>query len=172
MKQTDNVKAKLEKMDLNVISFADQLKEIKKGFIIIQSVLGVIGIISLFVAGLGIINTMLMSILERTREIGIMKALGGSELQIRSIFFVEAGTIGFFGSLGGLGLGWLITRVANFFVERQMIGAGNEPVNLFYFPGWLILGAIAFSILISLIAGWYPAFRASRIDPVDALRHN
>ncbi|MBC7863617.1 MAG: ABC transporter permease, partial [Bacteroidia bacterium] len=172
MKQTDAVKKRLEEMKLNVFCFSDQLKEIKKGFVIIQSVLGVIGIISLFVAGLGIINTMLMSILERTREIGIMKAIGGTELQIRFIFFFEAATIGFFGALGGIGLGWLITRVANFFVNAQVTGSGNDPVNLFYFPTWLLIGAILFSIGISLIAGLYPAVRASRIDPVEALRHN
>lgn len=172
MRHTDAVKKKIEDMKLNVLCFSDQLKEIKKGFIIVQSVLGVIGIISLFVAGLGIINTMLMSILERTREIGIMKAIGGTELQIRSIFFFEAATIGFFGALGGLGLGWLITRVANFFVNAQVTSSGNEPVNLFYFPMWLVIGAILFSIIISLVAGLYPAARASRIDPVEALRHN
>ncbi len=172
MLQTDSVKARIEKMKLSVFSFSDQLKEIKKGFIIIQSVLGVVGIISLFVAGLGIINTMLMSILERTREIGIMKAIGGSELQIRSVFFFEAATIGFFGGIGGLFIGWLITRVANLFVNVQMTGSGNDPINLFYFPTWLIIGALLFSILISLLAGLYPAIRASRIDPVEALRHN
>ena len=105
-------------------------------------------------------------------EIGIMKAIGGSELQIRSIFFVEAGTIGFMGALGGLGLGWLITRVADIFVNAKITGSGNDPVNLFYFPAWLIVGAILFSIVISLLAGLYPAVRASRIDPVEALRHN
>ena len=172
MKFADPIKKRFEKMNLNVLSFSDQLKEIRQGFYIVQSVLAVVGIISLFVAGLGIINTMLMSILERTREIGIMKAIGGSELQIRSIFFVEAGTIGFMGALGGLGLGWLITRVADIFVNAKITGSGNDPVNLFYFPAWLIVGAILFSIVISLLAGLYPAVRASRIDPVEALRHN
>lgn len=172
MRQTDSVKVRLERMKLNVVSFSDELKEVKKGFMIIQSVLGVVGIISLFVAGLGIINTMLMSILERTREIGIMKAIGGSELQIRSVFFFEAATIGFFGGLGGLFIGWGITRIANLFVNSQITGMGSDPVNLFYFPAWLVIGAILFSILISLLAGLYPAIRASRIDPVEALRHN
>jgi putative ABC transport system permease protein len=172
LKQTDIVKKRIEEMKLSVFCFSDQLKEIKKGFIIIQSVLGVIGIISLFVAGLGIINTMLMSILERTREIGIMKAIGGTEFQIRSIFFFEAATIGFFGGLGGIGLGWLITRVANFFVNAQVTSSGNSPVNLFHFPFWLLIGSLIFSVLISLIAGLYPAARASKIDPVAALRHN
>jgi ABC-type antimicrobial peptide transport system permease subunit len=172
MSQAEAVKQRLEKMNLNVLSFSDQLKEIKQGFYIVQSVLAVVGIISLLVAGLGIINTMLMSILERTREIGIMKAIGGSELQVRSIFFVEAGTIGFFGALGGLGIGWLMTRVADFIVNAKITSSGNDPVNLFYFPSWLIIGAILFSIIISLLAGLYPAVRASRIDPVEALRHN
>ncbi len=160
-----------EKMKLNVFAIADQLKDVRKGFLILDGILGAIGTIALVVAGLGIVNTMVMSILERTREIGIMKAIGGSEKQIRWIFFVEAGTIGFLGAIFGLILGWLVTLVANQVANSEFLPAGEPPVNFFYFPIWLILGAIAFSIIISLIAGLYPAIRAANIDPVKALRH-
>nr|NQU94393.1 ABC transporter permease [Bacteroidota bacterium] len=172
MKQLDNVKKELEKMDVGIFSIADQLDEIKRGFLILDSLLGAIGVIALIVAALGIINTMVMSILERTREIGIMKAIGGSEREIKMIFFVEAAVIGLIGALFGLLLGWLVTRLANVVVNAQIIPEGIDPVNLFYFPLWLIFGAIAFSILISLAAGMYPATRAARIDPVRALRHD
>jgi putative ABC transport system permease protein len=172
LKNMDAVKKELEAMEVGVFSIADQLQEIKRSFIIINSILGAIGAIALMVAGLGIINTMVMSILERTREIGIMKAIGGSETEIRMIFFVEAAVIGMIGALFGLMLGWVVTRVANFVMNLQIVPDGIEPVNLFYFPMWLILGAIAFSILISLAAGLYPAMRAARIDPVKALRHD
>lgn len=172
MKKMDEVKISLEAMNVGVFTIADQLQEIKRGFLIVNSVLGAIGAIALIVAGLGIINTMLMSILERTREIGIMKAIGGSEKEIRMIFFTEAATIGFIGAMLGLVLGWLVTKVANVVVNTQLAPEGVDPVNLFYFPLWLILGAIAFSMLVSLAAGLYPAIRASRIDPVKALRHD
>jgi len=101
-----------------------------------------------------------------------MKAIGGSEKEIRMIFFVEVGLIGLVGALFGLVLGWLVTRVANVVMNTQILPEDMEPVNLFYFPVWLVLGAIAFSIIISLFAGLYPAARAARIDPVRALRHD
>jgi ABC-type antimicrobial peptide transport system permease subunit len=161
-----------EDMGLNVFAIADQLKEVRRAFLILDGILGAIGTIALIVAGLGIVNTMLMSILERTREIGIMKAIGGSERQIRWIFFVESGAIGFLGAIFGLILGWLVTIVANQVANAELLPAGVPPVNFFYFPVWLILGSILFSIVISLAAGLYPAIRAANIDPVRALRHD
>jgi putative ABC transport system permease protein len=172
MKNMDAVKEELTAMEVGVFTIADQLQEIKRSFLILNSILGAIGAIALIVAGLGIINTMVMSILERTREIGVMKAIGGSETEIRMIFFVEAAVIGLVGALFGLVLGWVVTRIANIVMNMQIVPDGVEPVNLFYFPMWLILGAIAFSIMVSLAAGLYPAMRAARIDPVKALRHD
>ncbi|MBN2348505.1 MAG: ABC transporter permease [Bacteroidales bacterium] len=166
------VREQIEAMGAGVFSIADQLKEIKRGFLIMDSLLGAIGSVALIIAALGIINTMLMSILERTREIGIMKAIGGSENEIKLIFFVEAAFIGFIGAIFGLGLGWLVTRIANQIINAQLIPMGQIPVDLFYFPLWLIFGAMVFSIVISLAAGLYPAIRAARIDPVRALRHD
>lgn len=169
---TPVVKELKDEMGLNVFAITDQLKEIRRAFLILDGILGAIGTIALVVAGLGIVNTMIMSILERTREIGIMKAIGASESQIKWIFFVEAGTIGFVGAIFGLILGWLVTRVANQIANSQFLPAGEPQVDFFYFPLWLIFGSIAFSIILSLIAGLYPAIRAASIDPVKALRHD
>jgi putative ABC transport system permease protein len=173
-KTTDltKVRKQLESMGMNIFSFTDELKEIKQAFLIMDSMLGAIGFIALFVAALGIINTLLMSILERTREIGIMKSIGGSEGEIRTIFFTEAVTIGLLGAIFGLILGWFVTRVANAIINARLIPEELPTVDLFYFPLWLIAGATAFSILLSLAAGLYPASRAARIDPVKALRHD
>lgn len=139
---------------------------------ILNAALGAIGAIALLVAGLGITNTMVMSILERKREIGIMKAIGGSEQQIRMIFFVEASVIGVIGAVLGLILGWVVTRIAGVIINMELQKAGEAPVDMFYFSPWLIGGAIAFAIVVSLVAGLYPAIRAARIDPVRALRHD
>ncbi len=166
------VKTLKDDLGLNVFAITDQLKEIRRGFLILDGILGAIGTIALIVAGLGIVNTMIMSILERTREIGIMKAIGGSENQIKWIFFVEAGSIGLVGAVFGLILGWIVTRIANQIANSQFMPAGEPHVDFFYFPLWLIFGSVAFSILLSLIAGLYPAIRAARIDPVRALRHD
>src|SRR4029077_10369890 len=124
------------------------------------------------VSALGIMNTMVMSILERTREIGIMKAIGGSDADIRRIFLIEASAIGFFGGITGVILGWMVGRIinlgANVYIQQQ----GGTPANLFSLPLWLIGGAIGFSIVVSLIAGSYPAGGAARLDPIQARRHD
>jgi putative ABC transport system permease protein len=172
VKNMTSVSNQLKSMGLNVFAFSEQLKSVKRAFLIMDSLLGAVGIIALVVAALGIINTMLMSILERTREIGIMKSIGGSEGEIKTIFFVEASVIGFIGAIFGIGLGWGVTRIANVIMNAKLLPQDLPKVDLFYFPWWLIVGAIAFSIVISLAAGLYPAIRAARIDPVRALRHD
>ena len=168
----DSVKARIKSMGYGVFSIIDQLEEIKRGFVVLDIALGTVGAIALVVAALGIINTMIMSILERTREIGIMKAIGGSENEIKGIFFIEAGCIGLFGGIFGLGLGWIVTRIANVIANYYIARQGGIYVDLFYIPVWLITGAMVFSILVSLLAGLYPAIRAARVDPVEALRHD
>ncbi len=172
MEDLTPVREKIEAMGVGVFALADELDEIKKAFLIMDSLLGAIGTIALIIAALGIINTMLMSILERTREIGIMKAVGGSENEIKFIFFVEAACIGLVGAFFGLLLGWLVTRIANQVMNTMVLPDNQGPVDLFYFPLWLIFGAIGFSVFVSLAAGLYPAIRAARIDPVRALRHD
>jgi putative ABC transport system permease protein len=168
------VRKRLKDMGFSVFALADQLEEIKRGFIMVNTALGAVGTIALIVAALGIINTMVMSILERTREIGVMKAVGASEKQIKSIFFFEAGTIGLLGGILGVILGWLVSRlanlVANIWVAHQ--GGPGGDIEFFYLPSWLIAGAITFSLLVSLLAGLYPAMRAARVNPVEALRHD
>lgn len=170
VEKTKAVVDTLKARGYHVFALSEELKEIRKAFLIMDSFLGIIGLIALVVASLGIVNTMLMSILERTREIGIMKSIGGSEKEIKTIFFVEASAIGFLGAVFGILLGWVVTRVANFIMKTK-IGDDMPDVDLFSFPWWLILGAVSFSILVSLAAGLYPAIRAARVDPVEALRH-
>jgi putative ABC transport system permease protein len=170
--ELDTVKKQIEKIGFGTLAVVDQLQEIKRGFVIFDTALGAVGTIALVVAALGIINTMVMSILERTREIGIMKAIGGSENEIKGIFFVEAGIIGMAGGVFGVALGWVVTRIANLVANHYVAQQGTPYINFFYIPAWLVLGAIAFSIVVSLLAGMYPAVRAARVNPVEALRHD
>jgi len=166
------VKKEVTGMGLRVFALADQFKEVQRGFLILNMVLAAVGMIAIVVAALGIVNTMVMSILERYSEIGIMKAVGASDRDIRRIFFVESSAIGFGGGILGFALGWavsgVINRVVNYFLAKQ----GVPFIQYFSFPPWLILGAIAFSVAVSLAAGVYPAMRAARVDPVRALRHD
>jgi len=169
---TQDVEDQIKKIGFSAFSLNDALEGAKRAFIILDIVLALIGSIALAVSSLGIMNTMVMSILERTREIGIMKAIGGSDGDIRRIFLIEASAIGFLGGAAGIVLGWSVGRVinlaANLYIQRQ----GGTPGNLFSIPWWLIGGAIAFSITVSLLAGLYPAARAAKLDPIRALRHD
>ncbi len=133
--------------------------------------LAAIAMIAIFVASLGIINTMVMAVLERTSEIGIMKAVGASPRDIKKIFVFESSLIGLGGGVCGILLGWAVSRainpVINYFGARQDLPA----MEYFRFPAWLILGGIAFAGLVSLLSGLYPAQRAAKVDPAVALRH-
>jgi ABC-type antimicrobial peptide transport system permease subunit len=167
-----DVEDQIRKKGFSAFSLNDALQGAKRAFMILDIVLSLIGSIALTVSSLGIVNTMVMSILERTREIGIMKAIGGSDGDIRRIFLIEASAIGFFGGVTGVVLGWLVGRIVNFGANVYIQNQGGTPGNLFSLPFWLIGGAIGFSVTISLIAGSYPAARAARLDPIRALRHD
>jgi putative ABC transport system permease protein len=169
---TQDVEERIKKMGFSAFSLNDALEGAKRGFLILDIVLSLIGSIALAVSSLGIVNTMVMSILERTREIGIMKAVGGSDGDIRRIFLIEASAIGVFGGAAGVVLGWAVGRVINFGANMYVQSQGGTPGNLFSLPPWLIGGAIGFSIVVSLIAGSYPASRAAKLDPIQALRHD
>jgi len=140
-------------------------------FLIMDLVLTAVGTVALIVAGLGIINTLLMAVLERYREIGTYKALGASDGDVRIIFLAEAGLVGLAGGLGGLGLGrvvaWIIEVVVNSIARNRGI---EEPIMAFAFPFYLLAGAVLFAIAVSVVSGVYPAMRAARIDPIQALR--
>jgi putative ABC transport system permease protein len=167
------VQTRLNELGFSSFSIVDQLKELRTVFLILNSALGLLGGISLLVASFGIANTMIMSILERTREIGIMKAIGAEDREIKLIFFVEAGLIGLMGGVAGALAAWAIDAVANRLAYRFILQPrGVSYVDFFALPPYLWLGAILFAVAISILAALYPAARAARIDPVKALRHD
>jgi ABC-type antimicrobial peptide transport system permease subunit len=167
------VRRQLTEKGFGSFSIVDQLDQIRTVFLIIDSVLGLLGGISLLVASFGIANTMIMSILERTREIGIMKAIGAEDREIKLIFFFEAAVIGLTGGVLGSLAAWGIDAVANRLAYRFILKPqGASFVDFFYLPPYLWLGAITFALSVSILAALYPAARAARIDPVRALRHD
>jgi putative ABC transport system permease protein len=141
-------------------------------FTVITAMMSLIGGVTLLVACIGIANTMIMSIYERTREIGTLKAMGASRNDIRAMFMIEAGLIGLLGGVVGLVLSWLLGRGLN---PLAAWAAGRRgvslPDNLFILTPSLAFQALAFAFLIGMIAGLYPANRAARLDPLAALRH-
>ena len=171
-KQVVQVEDQIKKLGFNTFSIVDASKGLTRAFIFLDLFLGIFGSLALAVAFLGIVNTLVMAILERRREIGIMKALGASDGDVKRIFFVEAGSMGALGGALGVGLGWLIGRAINVGTNIYLVRQQIRPESFWYVPVWLVVGALTFSIVVSLFAGLYPASRAARLDPVQALRHD
>lgn len=171
--EVDIVQKKLEDMGLYVFSMKQMLEGINNVFKIVQAILGAIGAVALVVASIGIVNTMIMSIYERTREIGIMKAVGAGNKDIIKIFLGEAGAIGFAGGVSGTLLGWVLSKILGFLAAYyvQSSGGGSEGAIAFTVPLWLAIFAIAFATVVGVAAGVYPALRAARLNPLVALRH-
>jgi putative ABC transport system permease protein len=169
---TEEVEKKIKQMGFSAFSVADLLENQKRAFILLDLLLGLVGSIALTVASLGIVNTMVMSILERTGEIGVMKAIGASDQDVGRIFLIEAALIGLIGGVFGVMLGWAVGRVINRGANYYLQSQGAPTANMFLIPWWLVGGAIAFALIVSLVAGSFPAMRASRLDPIQALRHD
>ncbi len=167
-----SVRKELESRGYRTFALMDQLDQMRIGFLIMDMFLLAVGMIGITVASLGIVNTMVMSILERYREIGIMKAVGATDGDVQRIFLFESGAIGLLGGLFGLLLAAAVSFVINEVVNAIMVRQHAPRMNYFDFPWWLCLGAIFFAIVISLLAGIYPTRRAARVNPVVALRHD
>jgi putative ABC transport system permease protein len=152
------------------------VQSINSFFLVLQVIFGGVGAIALLVAAIGIANTMTMAILERTREIGLMKAIGAKNKDILSIFIGEAAGIGFVGGLGGVILGWgasaLLNAVAvSYFASQASSGGSLLPSAATSTPFWLPAFALAFATVIGLLSGLYPAMRAASLVPVTALKY-
>jgi putative ABC transport system permease protein len=169
--QVEPIEASIKDMGFSTFSLLDATRNLRLFFVIFDLLLAIFGSLALTVATLGIINTLVMAILERRREIGILKALGAADRDVKQLFFVEAGVMGLLGGVFGVGIGWMIgkgvTWGTNIYLQRQNL----PPAHVFSVPWWLVLGAIAFAIVVSLMAGLYPASRAARLDPIEALRY-
>ena len=169
--QVEAIETAIKSMGFGTFSLLDATRNLRLFFTIFDLLLAIFGSLALAVATLGIINTLVMAILERRREIGILKALGAADRDVKQLFFVEAGVMGLFGGVLGVGFGWFIGRAltwgTNIYLHRQ-----NLPsAHVFSVPWWLVLGAIVFAVGVSLAAGLYPATRAARLNPVEALRY-
>ena len=169
--QMQPVEDAIKKMGFTTFSLLDASQSLKTFFKVLDLFLGIFGSLALAVASIGIVNTLVMAILERRREIGIMKAIGASDGDVKKLFFAEAGAMGILGGFVGVALGWTIGRVinagTNIYLRRQSL----PPDNFWSVPWWLVAAAIGFSLIVSLVSGLYPAARAARLDPVQALRY-
>ena len=169
--QVEALETSIKKMGFNAFSLLDASKSLRTFFTVFDSLLGIFGCLALAVATLGIVNTLVMAILERRREIGVLKALGAADSDVQQLFFIEAGVMGFFGGIFGVLFGWLLGRAVTFGTNVYLQRQNLNPIELSSVPLWLVFSALLFAILVSLAAGLYPASRAAKLNPVDALRY-
>ena len=169
--KVEALEASIKSMGFNAFSLLDASKSLRTFFSVFDLLLGIFGSLALAVATLGIVNTLVMAILERRREIGVLKALGAADADVQRLFFVEAGVMGLFGGFLGVFFGWVLGRAITFGTNVYLKRQALNPIELSSVPWWLILAGIVFAVLVSLAAGLYPASRAAKLNPVDALRY-
>ena len=165
------VEDSIRKMGFRTFSILDASQGLRRFFTVLDLFLGIFGSLALAVASLGIINTLVMAVLERRREIGILKAVGASDADVEKLFFAEAGAMGMIGGVLGVALGRAIGGAINIGTRIYLQRHQLPPENVWSAPIWLVGAAIVFAILVSLASGLYPARRAARLDPVQALRY-
>jgi putative ABC transport system permease protein len=176
VEQVLDISDQITQMGFQAFTPQSFVQGINNFYVILQFIFGGVGAIALLVAAIGIANTMAMSILERTREIGLMKAVGATNRDVLAIFLGEAAGIGFIGGLGGVIIGWLagqgINVIALVYLANQAGQQGGAPPSIaVYTPFWLPLFALIFSTIIGMISGFYPALRAATMIPVLALKY-
>ncbi len=173
------VEQTLKDQGFSVESARTQIESLNNFFAIVQTILGSIGAVALLVAAFGIANTMTMAIYERTREIGLMKAIGATNQDVMSVFLAEAGSIGLLGGIGGIGLAVTLNAVINV-VGQSLLAesggifggmSGETATTLTAMPLWLPIFAVIFAILIGVASGIYPAIRAAALSPIQALKY-
>lgn len=169
-----SVEEEISAMGYQTQSNTEMIDEINNATSKIMMILGGIGSIAFIVSAIGIINTMLMSIYERQKEIGVMKVIGASIADVRSMFLLESGFIGFIGGILGLlaslGLSSLLNSLFLSSMDPDMMM--GEVGNLFSIPPWLALAGVSFSALVGVLAGYLPAKRATKLSAIETLRSN
>ena len=176
IEQVLDIANQITEMGFQAYSMMEYVQGLNNFYLILQISFGSFGAIALLVAAIGIANTMTMSILERTREIGLMKAVGATNRDVLAIFLGEAAGIGFLGGLGGVLIGWLAGQAINVlalvYLANQAGQQGGPPPSVaVYTPIWLPLFVLIFSTFIGMISGLYPALRAATMIPVLALKY-
>ncbi len=165
------MKEKISSMGYSVSTIADTISQVDQIFRVIQIVLAFFGLVALMVASIGMFNTMTIALLERTRDIGIMKAIGVKDKDVSLIFLSESALIATSGGVLGVFGGWLTSEIVNLAINILAKSVGGEPQKLFSIPLILSSGIVIFSILVGIGTGFYPSKRASKLNPLDALRY-
>ena len=168
--QVEDVKQQIEALGYKTSSVSEVVRQARKFFSIASLSLAVLGVIALLVSSIGMFNTMVITLLERTEEIGIMKAIGATDQNILSIFIFESALMGFLGGVCGIVMGFMAQFTFNFVVNFIAVRMGGEAFKLFHSPFWFILLLVMSSLFIGILTGSIPARKASAVDPLEALK--
>jgi putative ABC transport system permease protein len=161
---------KIKDLDYSSSSSIDMAKDVEKSLSGINTAFLVLGIIVLVVAAIGIVNTMTMAVIERTKSIGVMKSVGANSNAIRTIFLVQSSLIGLFGGVFGILIGSGINSLIQIFAASKISDSGIKLQITIGLPWYWLLAILAFAMAIALVSGIYPANKASKLDPIEALR--
>lgn len=164
------VKDAISQKGFSVSSLSETVTQVNSLFRVVNIVLGLFGIITLAVSAIGMFNTMTVALLERTTEIGIMRSIGASKMDIMMMFIIESTLMGFAGGIAGVILGIASGQIVNVIVNIAAKYMGGKPLDLFAYPLWFLGFVLVFSVVIGFITGVGPAKRASSLDPLEALR--
>lgn len=169
--ELDKTRRQIESMGYITRSVADTVAQINSLFATARTVLMLLGMVALSVAALGMFNTLTVSLLERTREVGLMKAMGMKSSEVSELFLTESMIMGFFGGILGIILGWILGRLLGIFLSFFALIKGVGFVDISYIPLPFILVIVFLSLLVGLVTGIYPARRATKISALNALRY-
>ncbi|MBI3671605.1 ABC transporter permease [Candidatus Azambacteria bacterium] len=164
------LKEQIVSLGLQVAAISDTLEQAKKIFGIARIILGIFGIVTLIVSAIGMLNTMTIALLERTQEVGIMKSIGASNLDVWKLFLSESMIMGFLGGLGGVAMGYGVSEAVKYGINLLAKAFGGQALNLFQQPVWFVVTIVVFSAVIGFVTGLMPAMRAARLDPLMALK--
>ena len=173
-KAVKGVAKTLKDKGYRIMSLIDMLEEVKQISTVIQAVLGGLGAVSLIVAALGITNTMVMSIYERTKEIGIMKVIGANIKDIRKLFLIEAAAIGFFGGIAGIIISYILSFLTNAVLGNTLLsslGVYSDSTRISIIPWYLAVASLIFATSVGIVAGYIPANRAMKLSALESLRN-
>jgi putative ABC transport system permease protein len=171
IKAIDQVREDIVSKGLLVSTLSETVDEANKIFSAIQITLAIFGLVALLVAAIGMANTMTVTLLERTNEIGVMKAIGGADNDIGFMFLTESLIMGLFGGIGGIILGLFLSKTLNFALNLLAKSLGGQGIELFYTPVWFVVFIIIFSAIVGFLSGVMPARKAEKMNPLEALRY-
>ena len=166
----DTVSTKIIEEGYDVFTLSETVEQARVIFQVIQGVLAAFGGVALVVSAIGMFNTMTVTLLERTSEIGIMRTIGASPSDIKVLFWSEATIVGFLGGIVGMLMGVVIGLGLNTLLNFIAVRFGGEAVSLFAFPILFLVFIAVFSAIVGFLTGVFPARRASKLDPLEAIR--